>query len=116
MFKPHSSIEHVRLESVQYVMADAEVGTMIEALLASCTKTTSGIPLEDLAADRALAGDAHAVGSMFKSIECGPQLIELRIALEGKERVNLVKIQASFVKEITRRIYSVVLLQVVEEL
>jgi hypothetical protein len=96
-------------------MADAEVGTVVEALLTSRTDAAAGIPLQDLAADRALAGNAHAVCSMFEPIKRRPQFIKLRIALEGEECINLVKIQTPFIEKITRRIYSVVLLQVVQE-
>ncbi len=96
-------------------MTDAKAGAMVESLLACCANTPSGIPLEDFPIDRVLAGDAHAIRSKFKPIQCGTQLVQFRITLECKECINLVEIQTP-VHKIPRRIYTIILLQVVEEL
>jgi hypothetical protein len=106
----------VRPIATQYAVTDAEVGAVVEPLLASCAEASSGVPFEDLSTDRALAGDAYAIGSMLKTIQRSTKFIKLRITLESKERINLVEIQSTVNKEIAGRIHTVLFLQVVEEL
>jgi hypothetical protein len=76
-------------------MTDAKVGAMVESLFACRADASSGIMLKDVPTDRVLAGDAHAIGTMFKPIQCGTQLVELWIGLERQECIDLVKIQTT---------------------
>lgn len=83
----------MRLISMQYAMTDAEVGAMVESLLACSADATHGIVLKDFSTDRVLAGDAHAIRPMLQPVQSGTQLVQFWIALERKECINLVKIQ-----------------------
>ncbi len=78
-------------------MADAEGGAMVEALFTCRADAAPRITLEDFPADRMLAGDAHTIRSVFESIESCPQFIQLRIAFERKECIDLVKIQSPII-------------------
>ena len=92
--KAARSKNNVRPKSTQYAMPDAEVGAVVESLLASRADAPPGIPLQDLPTDRVLAGDAHAVCPMFNAVQRGTQFVKLWIALERQQCINLVKIQA----------------------